>query len=239
VRSSEVVSQGEFARSQSYRDWFIHIALAAATLKRWKPPSFGSPEVRGGSHLSEVPLPDWSTVQTGGTVSDKATLDALLPAVYAELHALAERFMRKERADHTLQPTALVNEAYLRLSSQRSVNWVNRAQFFGVAAQMMRRILVTHAESRNAAKREGMATRVTLDESLSWSGGRELDLVELDQALTALAALDARQARVVEQRFFAGLSIEETAEVLNISPATVKREWTVAKAWLRRALTHD
>lgn len=163
----------------------------------------------------------------------------MLPVVYAELHAMAERYLRTERPDHTLQPTALVNEAYLRLCAQRSVNWLNRAQFFGVAAQMMRRILVTHAHSRNAAKREGMATRVTLDDSLSWSGERDIDLVALDDALTNLAAFDPRQARVVEQRFFAGLSIEETAEVLDISPATVKREWTLAKAWLRRALTHD
>lgn len=159
--------------------------------------------------------------------------------MYAELHALAERFMRSERADHTLQPTALVNEAYLRLQSQHSVDWVNRAQFFGVAAQMMRRILVTHAEARNAQKREGMATRVTLGESLSWSGNREFDVVELDEALTRLGALDLRQAQVVEHRFFAGLSIEQTADVMGISPATVKREWTMAKAWLRRALSHD
>lgn len=163
----------------------------------------------------------------------------MLPVVYDELHRLAQTFLRAERADHTLQPTALVNEAYLRLSSQRTVNWLNRAQFFGIAAQMMRRILVTHAESRNAAKREGMATRVTLDDSLSWSGGRDLDLVALDDALNNLAAIDLRQAQVVEQRFFAGLSIEETAEVLGISPATVKREWTMAKAWLRRALMND
>ncbi|MGV3709552.1 MAG: sigma-70 family RNA polymerase sigma factor [Gemmatimonas sp.] len=187
--------------------------------------------------LSDSPAPDFSTVQLRGIATDKATLDALLPVVYEELHRIAERFLRAERADHTLQPTALVNEAYLRLSSQHSINWINRAQFFGVAAQMMRRILVTHAESRNAAKREGMATRVTLDESLSWTGGRELDLVALDDALNALAKFDPRQAQVVEQRFFAGLSIEETAEVLDISPATVKREWTLAKAWLRRALT--
>lgn len=163
----------------------------------------------------------------------------MLPVVYDELHRLAQSFLRAERADHTLQPTALVNEAYLRLSSQRTVNWLNRAQFFGIAAQMMRRILVTHAESRNAAKREGMATRVTLDDSLSWSGGRDLDLVALDDALNNLAAIDLRQAQVVEQRFFAGLSIEETAEVLGISPATVKREWTMAKAWLRRTLMND
>lgn len=188
--------------------------------------------------LSEGPHHSPEVISQDSAV-DKKALDELLPVVYAELHALAERFMRAERADHTLQPTALVNEAYLRLHSQHSVNWLNRTQFFGVAAQMMRRILVTHAEARNASKRQGMATRVTLDESLSWSGDREIDLVELDEALTALAALDPRQARVVEQRFFAGLSIEETAEVMNISPATVKREWTMAKAWLRRSLSHD
>lgn len=168
---------------------------------------------------------------------DKATLDALMPVVYAELHAIAQRTLRAERVDHTLQPTALVNEAYIRLSAQRSVDWMNRAQFFGLAAQMMRRILVNHAEARNAEKRGGLATRVTLEESLSWAGERDVDLVELDAALTALAALDPRQARVVELRFFAGLNIEETADVLEISPTTVKREWTVAKAWLHRALT--
>ncbi|MBL0939266.1 MAG: sigma-70 family RNA polymerase sigma factor [Gemmatimonadaceae bacterium] len=160
-----------------------------------------------------------------------------MPAVYEELHALAQRALRAERADHTLQPTALVNEAYIRLSGQRSVDWMNRSQFFGLAAQMMRRILVNHAESRNAAKRGGLATRVTLDDSLSWSGERDLDLVELDAALNELGRLDPRQARVVELRFFAGLNIDETAQVLEISPTTVKREWTLAKAWLHRALT--
>ncbi len=187
-----------------------------------------------------APVPhDFTTYVIGGSVSDKATLDALLPVVYEELHGLAQRFLRLERPDHTLQPTALVNEAYIRLSVQRHVNWVDRAQFFGVAAQMMRRILVNHAESRNAEKRGGLATRVTLNESVSWSGGRDLDLVELDDALTALGQLDPRQARVVELRFFAGLTIEETAEVLDISPATVKREWSMAKAWLRRELTRE
>lgn len=185
-----------------------------------------------------APDPLDSAHLTGESAHDKATLDALMPVVYAELHAVAERALRFERADHTLQPTALVNEAYIRLSAQRSVSWMNRAQFVGIAARMMRRILVNHAEARNAAKRGGLATRVTLEESISWSGGRDLDLVELDGALTGLAQLDPRQARLVELRFFAGQSIEETAEVMGISPATVKREWTVAKAWLRRALTH-
>jgi len=208
---------------------------AALISKRRKQCQFGSSSF-WKARLPDASLPDLTTVRTGGDATDKAALDALLPLVYEELHRLAQRVLTSEREDHTLQPTALVNEAYLRLSAQRTVHWVNRAQFFGVAAQMMRRILVTHAEARNAAKRLGMATRVTLDDSVSWSGGRDLDLVALDEALTALAALDPRQAQVVEQRFFAGLSIEETATVLEISPATVKREWAMAKAWLRRAL---
>lgn len=170
---------------------------------------------------------------------DKASLDALVPAVYAELHAIAERALRRERPDHTLQPTALVNEAYIRLSAQHSVQWGSRSQFLGLAAGMMRRILVNHAEARNAAKRGGLATRVTLDHAISWTGTRDVDLVELDHALEQLSELDPRQARVVELRFFAGLTIDETADVLQLSPMTVKREWTVAKAWLRRALTHE
>lgn len=173
-----------------------------------------------------------------GNPHDRAALDAQLPAVYAELRALAGHYLNGERADHTLQPTALVHEAYLRLSQQHGVNWQDKAQLFGVAAQMMRRILVNHAEARNATKRGGLVTRVTLDESVSWGGDRELDIVALDEALTRLAQLDPRQARVVELRFFAGLSIEESAEVLNISPATVKREWSMAKAWLRAELAN-
>jgi RNA polymerase sigma-70 factor, ECF subfamily len=161
-------------------------------------------------------------------------LDAQFAVVYAELRALAERHLRRERPDHTLQPTALVHEAYLRLTSQRSVDWANRAQFFGIAAEMMRRILVNHAHAHGAAKRGGGATCVTLDESVSWSGERD----QVDEALVALANVDPRQSRIVELRFFAGLGIDETAEVLGISPATVKREWTIAKAWLRRELSH-
>jgi RNA polymerase sigma factor (TIGR02999 family) len=189
-----------------------------------------------------VPGPDPHDVARfgiGSSAFDKEALDARLPAVYGELHALAERFLRVERPDHTLQPTALIHEAYMRLSLQQHVDWGDRAQFFGLAAQMMRRILVNHALARNSTKRGGLETRITLDESISWSGERELDLVELDEALTVLAAFDPRQARVVELRFFAGLGIEETARVLEISPATVKREWSVAKAWLRRELTRE
>jgi RNA polymerase sigma factor (TIGR02999 family) len=167
----------------------------------------------------------------------EGTLDAQFRAVYDELRALADRYLRRERPDHTLQPTALVHEAYLRLTSQHAVDWANRAQFFGVAAEMMRRILVNHALAHGAVKRGGGATRVTLDESVSWSGERDVDLIALDEALVALAGFDPRQARIVELRFFAGLGIEETGDVLGISPATVKREWSVAKAWLRRELT--
>jgi RNA polymerase sigma-70 factor, ECF subfamily len=171
-----------------------------------------------------------------GDPHDRAALDALLPVVYGELRALAGHYLRGERPDHTLQPTALVHEAYLRLTQQHGVDWRDKGQLFGVAAQMMRRILVNHAEARNAAKRGGGVTRVTLDESVSWGGEPKVDVSALDEALTRLALLDHRQARVVELRFFAGLSIEECAHVLDISPATVKREWTMAKTWLRDEL---
>ena len=180
----------------------------------------------------------FGTFATTGNPRDRAALDALLPVVYAELKALASRYLRNERPDHTLQPTALVHEAYLRLSQQHGVDWSDKAQLFGIAAQMMRRILVNHAEARNSGKRGGHITRVTLDESVSWEGSLEVDIVALDEALSRLAQLDLRQERVVELRFFAGLSIEETAQVLDISPATVKREWSMAKAWLRNELAN-
>ena len=180
---------------------------------------------------------DFSGFTITGDPRDRAALDALLPIVYAELKTLAAQYLRRERPNHTLQPTALVHEAYLRLSQQHGVNWQDKAQLFGIAAQMMRRILVNYAEARNAEKRGGHVTRVTLDESVSWEGTRDVDIVALDEALSRLAQLDIRQERVVELRFFAGLSIEETAQVLDISPATVKREWTMAKAWLRNELT--
>ena len=168
---------------------------------------------------------------------DRAALDALTPLVYDELHRLASRYLRRERPDHTLQSTALVHEAYLRLIDQRNVRWQNRAQFFGLAAELIRRILVDHARARQAAKRGGALYKLTLDEALDATAPRDLDLVRLDDAMGALARLDPQQCRVVELRFFAGLTIEETAEVLGISVATVKRDWLVAKAWLRRELT--
>jgi RNA polymerase sigma factor (TIGR02999 family) len=170
-------------------------------------------------------LKDWGN-------GDSTALDQLMPIVYAELRAVAARYLRRERQDHTLQPTALVNEAYLRLIDQKHVNWQNRAHFVGVAAQMMRRILVDHAKSHNRAKRGGGALRVTLDEEVALSEERADDLIELDEALTALEAFDARKSRVVEMKYFGGLSVEETAEVLKVSVMTVARDWKLAKAWL-------
>jgi RNA polymerase sigma factor (TIGR02999 family) len=167
---------------------------------------------------------------------DRQALDALAPLVYDELRRLAGRYLRRERMEHTLQSTALVHEAYLKLIDQRNVRWQNRAQFFGLAAELIRRILVDHARARMAAKRGGTSYKLTLDEALDASAPRDLDLVRLDDVLQGLAKIDRQQSRVVELRFFAGLTIEETAEVLGISPATVKRDWLVAKAWLRREM---
>lgn len=163
-------------------------------------------------------------------------LDRLLPEVYAELKLLAGSYLRRERSDHTLQATALVHEAFMKLVDQRVVRWQNRAHFFGIAAQLMRRILVDHARAHTAAKRTAGERRVPLDDALAMAVDRDVDLIALDDALTRLAVVDPQQSRVVELRFFGGLTIEETAEVLKISPATVGREWTVAKAWLHAAL---
>jgi RNA polymerase sigma factor (TIGR02999 family) len=167
---------------------------------------------------------------------DQAALEQLMPLVYDELRRLARSYLRRERPDHTLQPTALVHEAYLRLIEQHSVNWQNRAHFFGLASQMMRRILVNHALARAADKRGGPAQKLSLDEATSLTDEREVGLIALDEALKELERLDPRQTRIVELRFFGGLSIEETAEALGLSPATVKREWTTAKLWLRRQI---
>ena len=160
-----------------------------------------------------------------------------MPVVYDELRRLAQHYLSRERAEHTLQTTALVHEAYLRLVDQKAVNWQNRAQFFGIAAQMMRRILINHATSRNAVKRRGYATKISLDEAIGFFEQREIDLMALNEALETLAALDPEQAKIVELRFFGGLTIGEIAEVLGISPATTKREWDSAKLWLRRQLS--
>lgn len=167
---------------------------------------------------------------------DPKAVNELMPLVYAELHRLARANLRGERADHTLQATALVNEAYVRLVGQTRVKWQNRAQFFGTAAQFMRRILVDHARDRLSAKRGGGAPRVELDEALLATSDRGIDLLALDAALERLERLDPRQGRLVVLRFFGGLTIEEAAAVLDISPATAKREWTTARIWLRREL---
>jgi RNA polymerase sigma factor (TIGR02999 family) len=166
------------------------------------------------------------------SAGNEQALDELLPLVHRELRRQAARYLRGERPDHTLQPTALVNEAFLRLVEQRNVRWQNRAHFFGIAAQAMRRILVDHARTRRRAKRGGSSPHVTLDDAVVGVEGRSIDLLALDEALSRLATLDERQSRVVELRYFGGLSVEETAVVMEISPATVKREWAMAKAWL-------
>jgi len=172
----------------------------------------------GRSHEKDQPLSDWMVF------------------LYSELRRLAGHYLERERPNHTLQATALVHEAYLRLLEQHGVRWQNRSQVMGIAAQMMRRILLDYSRGHESAKRGGNVTRVFIEEASLVSKERATDVIALDEALTRLAAVDAQHARVVELRFFGGLSIEETAEVLEVSPATVKRNWNVAKAWLARDL---
>lgn len=160
----------------------------------------------------------------------------LIPLVYDQLRRIADGYMRRERTGHTLQTTALVHEAYLKLLGQHSVDWQNRAHFFGIAAQVMRRVLVDHARGHARDKRGGGLEPVPLDEALVFSPERSKEFLELDSALERLAAMDARQAQIVEMRYFGGLTVEETAEVLGVSPKTVKRDWAVAKAWLHGEL---
>jgi len=168
---------------------------------------------------------------------DQAARDELMPLVYEELRRLAHQYMSRERPGHTLQTSALLNEAYLRLVDQKNIDWQGRAHFFGIAARLMRQVLVDYARKRGYAKRGGDAHRVPLDEAMIVSEERAADVVALDDALKSLAEIDPRQSQIVELRFFGGLSIEETAEVLAVSPGTVMRDWTLAKAWLRRAVT--
>ena len=170
---------------------------------------------------------------------NQAALDRLMPLVDRELHRLAHHYMRRENAGHTLQTTALVNEAYLKLVDQKHVHWKNRAHFFALSAQLMRRILVDHARRRQYAKRGGGAQRISFDEALAVSSERGVDLVALDEALSRLTSIDPRKGKVVELRFFGGLSVEETAEALHISGMTVLREWNMAKAWLYNSLNNE
>lgn len=170
---------------------------------------------------------------------DGTEIEKLFPLVYDELRRLASSYMRREKNYHTLQTTALVHEAYLRLVDQTQSDWKDRAHFFGIAARLMRQILVDHARIRDAQKRGGELTKISLDEAVSFGQTKDIDLVALDDALRTLASFDATQSKIVELRFFGGLTIEETAEVLNISPSTVKREWNLAKAWLRREIVRE
>jgi RNA polymerase sigma factor (TIGR02999 family) len=175
-------------------------------------------------------LVDWSN-------GDEAALEELMPIVYKELRQLAESRLRQERFDNTFQPTALVNEAFIRLVDCKDLNWKNRAHFFGVAAQLMRNILVDNARTHLAAKRGGGVYKLSLDDADQLQDKQDLDLVALNDALVSLASVDPRQSRIIELRYFGGLTIEETAEVLRISPTTVKFEWALARAWLLREIS--
>lgn len=170
---------------------------------------------------------------------DKDALDKLLPIVYDELRRQAARYLRREQVGHTLQTTALIHEAYIRLVDQKKVQWQNRAHFFGIAAQLMRRILVDHARTKRRAKRGGSDIRVSFQDAMMVAKDPGVDIEALDEALERLAQIDEQQSKIVELRFFSGLTVEETAEVLGISPATVKRDWSMAKAWLHREITND
>jgi RNA polymerase sigma factor (TIGR02999 family) len=177
-------------------------------------------------------LNDWSS-------GDQAARDRLMPLVYDELHRLAHQHMKRESKGHTLQTSALVNEAFLKLVDQKNVRWQNRAHFFGIAAQLMRRILVDHARSRQTAKRGGGVQAISFDDALYVSDERSAEVVAVHEALEQLSQFDSRKGQVVELRFFGGLSIEETAAALGVSTGTVKREWTMARAWLRRAVAGE
>ena len=188
-----------------------------------------------------MPQPSQNVTQLliGWSKGDKEALDSLLPLVYEELRKQAARYLRHERVGHTLQTTALIHEAYLKLVDQKNVHWQNRAHFFGIAAQLMRRILVDHARTKKRAKRGGSDIRVSFNDANVMGQARDLDIVALDEALSRLAEVDPQQSRIVELRFFSGLTVEETAEVMSISPATVKRDWSMAKAWLHREISGE
>ena len=206
-----------------------HRAPKLGTSARYETKMSDDQQVDAGSDEVTALLLRWQ----GG---DRDALDKLLPLVYDQLHRLADRQLRRERRGHTLQPTAVVHETYLKLVDQRRANWQSRAQFFAVAAGMMRRVLVDHARSRRAAKRGGLMLHLAVEDVDTGIEPPSVDLIDLDDALGKLETLDADQARIVELRFFGGLTVEETAEVVHSSPATVKRDWHSAKAWLFREL---
>jgi RNA polymerase sigma factor (TIGR02999 family) len=191
--------------------------------------------------MGSGPAPDVTRLLASWSHGDQAALDQLMPLVYGELRRLASSYLRHERSNHTLQSTALVHEAFMRLVGQHDVEWRNRAHFFAIAAQMMRRILVDYARAQRREKRGSGAVKLELDAALAegLDSGLDLDILALNGALDELSRLDSKQGRVVELRFFAGLSIEETAEVMNLSPATIKREWNTARAWLFREMTRN
>ena len=189
--------------------------------------------------MTELPAHEVTRLLQAWSEGDEGALQKLMPLVYTELHRLARRYMAGERSGHTLQTSALVNEAYLRLVDVKKVNWQNRAHFFGVSAQLMRRILVDFARSRRSLKRGGDAPTISLEEGLIVTSARGADVVALDDALRTLAAMDPRRSRVVELRFFGGLSAEEAAEVLKVSAETVMHDWKLAKVWLLRELSVD
>lgn len=188
---------------------------------------------RGMPASAEGEITRWLVASRGG---DPMAIENLLALVYDELHRQAMRCFSRERAGHTLQPTALVNEVYLRLVNQRQATWQNRAQFFAIAAQMMRRILVSHARARQAAKRGGAEPHITVAEEVAVAGQRDVNLLALDEALKKLETIDLEKSRMVELRFFSGLSVAETAEVMGVSPRTIDRQWQTAKAWLYREI---
>jgi RNA polymerase sigma-70 factor, ECF subfamily len=192
----------------------------------WMPPP--SPPLQEVTQL----LVDWGN-------GNQAALDQLIPLVYTELRQLARRYMSRKRPGHTMQTTALIHEAYLRLVDQNQVRWENRAHFLGIAARLMRQILIEHARRHTRAKRGGGAGTIALDEAAIVSQTRAAELLALDDALERLAAIDPRKSRVVELRFFGGLSVEEAAIVLNVAPNTVLRDWRLAKAWLHREISHE
>lgn len=199
--------------------------------------SRAAPEIRPDGDMQSAPdkheITRWLAGCRGG---DPVALEKLLPLVYDELHRRAMQFFSRERSGHTLQPTALVDEVYLRLVKQREATWQNRAQFFAVAAQMMRRILVSHARARQAAKRGGAEQHITVAEEVAVGAQRDVNLLALDEALKKLDTIDQQKSRMVELRFFSGLSVAETAEVMGVSPRTIDRQWQTAKAWLYREI---